>query len=261
MRWFLLLLCAVLVSAAELENTNVSSPQAAPVYAEHSPFATSVNVRNPHDRAVRIERLDASCSCMQLEIGEHFILPHQSTTLTVSVDNRKRSGPQRMGVTVYLTDPDLESIDVQLWWTVTPDVTVDALAPRAETTLGRPADIAWRDIYKFVANERPDELQRLSKRMLLTSPQADFTVLGIDYTGPLWSFTPLKQSDGSWLITASAKDPQAQLPEKLYDETVTIRTNHAHKSEIAVQFVVNLTRKAGSTDFDRNAIPPPPPLK
>ena len=260
MQWFLLLLCAALVSAAELENANVSGPDTAPVYAEHTPFATTVTIRNPHDRAVRIERLDASCSCMHLAAAETFILPHQSTSMAISVDNSNRSGPQRMGVTVYLSDPDLEAIDIQVWWSVVADITVDAIAPRAETTLGRPSDIAWRDIYKFVANERPDEAQRLLKRLRLASPQADFAVLGIDYAGAVWAFAPLKQSDGSWLITASAKDPHAELAEKLYDETVTIRTNNPFKSAVKLQFIANITRKAGSAGFDPLAVPPPPEL-
>ncbi len=260
MQWFLLLLCAALLSAAELENANVSGPDTAPVFAEHTPFAATVTIRNPHDRAVRIERLDASCSCMHLEVAEHFILPHQSTSMAISVDNSNRSGPQRMGVTVYLTDPDLESIDVQVWWSVTADVTVDAIAPRAESTVGRPSDIAWRDVYKFVANERPDELHRLLKRARLASPQADFAVLGIDYAGPVWAFTPLKQSDGSWLITASAKDAHVELAEQLYDETVTIRTTNPFKPTVKLQFIANITRKAGSAGFDPLAVPPPPGL-
>ena len=265
MRWLYLLLCAVLLQssqlvAAELENTNASGPDAAPLLAEHTPFAATIMIRNPHDRAVRIERLDATCSCMHLEVADQFILPHQTTTMQINVDNANRSGPQRMGVSVYLTDPDLEAIDVQVWWKVTPDVAVDAIAPRAEITTTRPTDIAWRDIYKFVANERPDELNRLSKRMRLESSLPDFAVTGIDYAGAVWAFAPAKQSDGSWLITATAKDPAGELPEKLYDETVTVRTNHPQKSAIKVQFITNITRKAGRKAFDPFEDPPPPPL-
>lgn len=260
MRCFFLLICAMLAGAAELENCNVSGPETAPVLAEHTPFSATIQVRNPHDRAVRIERLDATCSCMHLDVAEHFILPHQTTAMQVNVDNTNRSGPQRMGVSVYLTDPDLEAIDVQVWWTVTPDVAVDAIAPRAEVTTARPTDIAWRDIYKFVANERPDELNRLSKRMRLESALPDFAILGIDYAGAVWAFTPVKQSDGSWLITAVAKNPAVELPEKLYDEHVTIRTNHPKKAAIVVQFVANISRKAGRKAFDPFEDPPPPPL-
>lgn len=264
MRW-LYLLCTLLLGssllcAAELENANAAGPDTAPVFAEHTPFAATIQIRNPHDRAVRIERLDATCSCMHLDVADHFILPHQTTAMQINVDNANRSGPQRMGVSVYLTDPDLEAIDVQVWWKVTPDIAVDAIAPRAEITTARPTDIAWRDIYKFVANERPDELARLSKRMRLESSLPDFAVTGIDYAGAVWAFAPVKQSDGSWLITASAKDPAVELPEKLYDETVTVHTNHPQKSKIQMQFVANITRKAGRKAFDPFEDPPPPPL-
>lgn len=260
MRWFLLLICAMLAGAADLENCNVSGPETAPLFAEHTPFIATIQIRNPHDRAVRIERLDATCSCMRLEVADHFILPHQTTAMQINVDNANRSGPQRMGVSVYFTDPDLEAIDVQVWWKVTPDVAVDAIAPRSEITTARPSDIAWRDIYKFVANERPDELNRLSKRIRLESEIPNFSVLGVDYGGSVWAFTPAKQSDGSWLITAVAKDPAVEIPEKLYDERVTIRTNHPLKSTIVVQFIANITRKAGRKAFDPFEEIPPPPL-
>lgn len=255
-RWFLLLAFAtLLVTAADLENTNVSGPEAAPVIVEHTPFSAAIVVRNPHDRAVRVDRLDATCSCMHLDLAEHFILPHQTTTLRITVDNANRSGPQRMGVSVYLTDPELEGIDVQVWWTVTPDIAVDAIAPLAQP-IGRPTDIAWRDIYKFAASVRPDELQRLSKRALLTSALPGFAVLAVEYTGPVWKFTPEKQADGSWLITASAKDPTAALAEKTYDEKVVIRTNHPDKPVFTLQFIANISRTSGSQSFDPMAPPP-----
>ena len=261
MRWILVLICAVSAAAADLENANVSGPETAPILAEHTPFAASILIRNPHDRAVKIERLDATCSCMHLEVAEQFILPHQTTAMQIRVDNANRSGPQRMGVSVYLTDPDLEAIDVQVWWKVTPDVAVDAIAPRSEITTARPTDIAWRDIYKFVANERPDELQRLSKRMRLESTLPDFAVTSIDYPGAVWAFTPAKQTDGSWVITAVAKNHAVELPEKLYEETVTVHTNHPLKTAIQVKFVANISRKAGRKAFDPfEDAPPLPPM-
>ena len=246
------------LSAAELENANVSGPETAPVLTEHEPFSAQVIVRNPHDRAVRIEHLDASCACMHLEAAENFILPHQTTVMRITVDNANRSGPQRMGVSIYLTDPELESIEVVVWWSVNPDVTVDAISPLASPA-ARPTEIAWRDVYKFAAQERPDELNRLAKRVRVASSFADFTILGVDYAGPVWRFTPTHQADGSWLITAAAKDPAVELPEKVYDEIVTVRTNHPRKANIPLQFLVKITRVAGSATFDPFAGGPPAP--
>ena len=249
MRWILPLLLATAGFAAELENANVSGPETAPVLAEHEPFAATLVVRNPHDRAVRIERLDASCTCMHLEMAEQFILPLQATTLTISVDNANRSGAQRMGVTAYLTDPELEPIEIQVWWKVEPDVAVDAVAPLADPAQ-RPAELAWRDVYKYVEHERPDELNRLAKRIRLQGSNPDFAVLGIDYEGPVWAFTPTRQADGSWLVSARARDPAGTLPPKTYDERVVIRTNHPHKTSITLQFVAVIARDAGRTVID-----------
>lgn len=249
------------VNAAEVENSNVAKPELAPALPERTPFSSRITVRNPHDRAVKVERLDASCTCMQLAIGSRFLLPHEATTLDITVDDTNRSGPQHMGVSIYFTDSELEPIEVQCWWSVIPDIAVDALAPRAETT-ARPADIAWRDVYKFVAHERPDELNRLNKRIRLDSPAdvrpaGGLEILGIDYAGPVWRFTPVKQTDGSWLITAVAKDVNAPLAENTYDETVVIRTNHPQKPTVKIQFVAIISAKAGRENIDP-FVPPPP---
>ena len=255
MRWLtILLLLGPLLPGATLENENVSGPETAPVFAEHQPFTATITVRNPHDRAVKVDRLDASCTCMQLELGERFILPLQATTLTIRVDNANRSGPQRMGVSIYFTDPELEAVDVTAWWKVTEDVAVDAIAPLADPTV-RPADLAWRDVYKFVDHERPDELGRLLKRIRISSPTPGLELAGIDYAGGVWAFVPAKQADGSWLVTASAKDPAGTLPEKTYDEKVVIRTNNPQKPAISVQMVAIIDRNAGRAAIDPLALP------
>ena len=245
---------ALQLSAAVLENSNASGPETAPPVLEHETFSAEVLVRNPHDRAVKVDRLDASCSCMHLKLADEFILPHQTTTLAISVDNHNRSGPQHMGVTVYLTDPELEAIDVQVWWRTVPDVTVDGVAPQADP-LNRPTDIAWQDVYKYVQNERPDELHRLRKRVRIQGRAADFAILGIDYGGEVWAFTPQRQADGSWLITATARDPDGKVAEKTYDETVTVRTNDRDKPQIKLNFVAMISSQAGRQVVDPMAPP------
>ncbi len=255
MRWLtILLLLGSLLPGATLENENVSGPETAPAFAEHQPFSATITVRNPHDRAVKVDRLDASCTCMQLDLAERFILPHEATTLTITVDNANRSGPQRMGVSVYFTDPELEAVDVVAWWKVSEDVAVDAIAPLADPAV-RPDDIAWRDVYKFVDHERPDELARLLKRIRISSPLPGLDLLGIDYAGSVWAFAPVKQADGSWLVTATAKDPAAVLPEKTYDEKIVIRTNHPRKPSISIQMVAIIDRNAGRAAVDPMALP------
>ncbi len=251
------LLTAALHGAA-LEGRNVAGPDTAPVFAEHDPFTASVTVRNPHDRAVRVDRLDASCSCMHLDIASRFLLPHEATTLVITVANKDRSGPQRMGVSIYYTDPELEASDVEVWWKVRADVAVDAIAPLADSA-ARPAEIAWRDVYKYVDHERPDELARLRKRVRLESPDPGLEILGIDYAGPVWAFTPTRQADGSWLISAQAKDPAATLAAKTYDEQVVVRTNHPRKPTIALNFVAVIDPEAGRAVVDPMSIMGMPP--
>ena len=56
-----------------------------------------------------------------------------------------------------------------------------------------------------MAKARPDELNRLRKRIRLSCPEGELPtgglrVTGIDYPGTLWSFAPTTQSDGSILI-------------------------------------------------------------
>jgi Protein of unknown function (DUF1573) len=256
----LLLLLGLGLAAAELENRNVAGPEAAPTFSEKTPFSAQVTVRNPHDRAAKVDRLDASCSCMQLALKDHFLLPHATTTLTITVDNANRSGIQRMGVTIYLTDPELEGIEVEVWWQVDPSIAVDAIAPLADPA-HRPEDNGWRDVYRYVQHERPDELQRLRKRVRLASKLPDFAILGIDYLGPVWKFAPTRQADGSWLVTATAKTPDTPLPEKTYDEQVIIRTNHPDKPTVVLQFVAIIARNAGKEAVDLLApMPPPAPV-
>jgi hypothetical protein len=258
MRLLVLLCLGCLLGAATLENRNVEGPEMAPILVEHVPFAATITVRNPNDRAVRVERLDASCTCMRLELAERFLLPHQASTLTLQIDNANRSGPQRMGVTIYFTDPEMEPIEVTAWWHVTPDVAVDAISPLADPAQ-RPADIAWRDVYKYVEHERPDELHRLSKRVRVSSAVPGFEILGIDYPGAVWTFTPTRLAEGVWLVTAKAQDPAGTLPPKTYDEHMVIRTNHPKKAKITLQFVAVISTEAGRAAIDPMAIPGPPP--
>ena len=84
------------LSAAELENANVSGPETAPVLTEHEPFSAQVIVRNPHDRAVRIEHLDASCACMHLEAAENFIFGVAGSTLFIFITLIARHNHDRL---------------------------------------------------------------------------------------------------------------------------------------------------------------------
>ncbi len=250
-----------------LENANAASHADAPVIAEHQPLAVAITVRNPNDRAVKIDRLDSTCSCTQLEVRDRFLLPHAATTLDLVIDNHNRSGELRVGLSIYLTDPDLEPIEATALWTVVPTVAVDVIAPGGDP-LQRPADVAYRDVYRFVAKERPDELARLNKRIRLWSPpesqpEGGLRVTGIDYAGTLWKFVPVVQSDGSTLITASALEPTATVAEGLREETATVHTNHPRKPTIDLRFIALIAKDAGSLVFDPDSDPalqfPPPP--
>jgi len=245
----LVLLSACQARGAEVFNANVASAEVAPVFRENSSFSAKITVRNPHDRAVRVDRLDTTCSCSKLELASRFLLPGETTTLEVEAANKWRSGPQAVRISLFLTDPDLEPVEVWCWWKVTESVSVDAVPP-GTPALERPAEQAWRDIYRFVAHERPDEPQRLKKRIRLASPPGEvppggLRVEGIDYKGTLWEFTPRTLENGAIVITAVSRDQQGPLTEGNFQETVVIRTNHPDKPRIELRFEALIDTKAG----------------
>ncbi len=255
------LLCLAFVAHA-VENRNVADAGQAPILREVEPFLTHITVRNPHDRAVKIRLLDPTCKCATLEIADRFLLPKATTTLTIAVDNANRSGPVRVGVTLYLTDPDLESIEVEAFWQVRPCVQVDAIGPGMDP-LKRPEDRAWQDIYRYVTKVRPDEPNRLRKRLRISCPPEEvpaggLKLLGIDYPGTLWRSTPTQQSDGSWLVSAGPQAGEdATLTAGEFQEKVVVRTNHPDKPTLTLDFSTLVGKDAGQQAIDQGILPPP----
>ena len=171
---------------------NAATFAAGPELAESEPLHLALTVRNPHDRAVQLKLLDKTCTCLGLELQPRFLLPGASGTLAVTVENLRRSGDQRMGVTIYWTDPELAPVELELLWRVRPHVAVDVIKPGADPQ--RRPDAAWRDISRLTAHERPDEPQRLRKRIRLScgdgeTPADGLRIDGIDYAGRIWAFS------------------------------------------------------------------------
>jgi hypothetical protein len=237
--------------------TLAAAAEAAPAIPEHQPFAARIAVRNPYDKAIKVTRIEASCSCAKQELGTSFLLPLATTELDLVVDNTDRSGEQRLGITLYLSDPELDPIELNAVWEVRPDVAVDSLAI-ATDTFARP-EPAYRDIYRFPSKVRPDELHKLRKRMRLFSPadsapEGGLRILGIEYAGDLWAFTPVVQSDGSILLTATARDVNATVSEGLREEVATVLTNHPHKSRIPLRFITYIGKDAGAVVLDPDSL-------
>jgi hypothetical protein len=235
--------------AAEVYNANVAEAGLGPEIREAGRFSARITVRNPYQRAVRVARLDTTCSCSKLDLASRFLIPGETTTLEVESDNWRRSGPQQVRISLFLTDPDLEPIEVWCWWTAREAVSVDAVPP-GTPALDRPADSAWRDIYRFVAHERPDEPQKLRKRIRLGCPPSEtppggLRLEGIDYPGTLWVFASRTLENGAILVTASARDQQGPLPEGDFKETVVLRTNHPDKPRIELRFEALINLQAG----------------
>ena len=251
----LLTVClACLAPAAEVFNANVASPETAPTIRESGRFSARITVRNPYERAVRISRIDTTCACSKLELASRFLIPGETTTMEVESDNWRRSGPQQVRISLFVSDPDLEPIEVWCWWTAREAVSVDAVPP-GSPALDRPTDSAWRDIYRFVAHERPDEPQKLRKRIRLAcptdeAPPGGLRLEGIDYPGTLWAFEPRTLENGAILITATARDPQGPLAEGDFKETVVVRTNHPDKSRIELRFEALINMQAGRVARD-----------
>lgn len=263
MRLLPFLLCAALASG-EVQFANAPSPEAAPVLRESDTFRAVITLHNPYPRAIRIARLDSTCVCSKLELSSHFLIPGEAATLTVEAANLRRSGAQKTRVSLFLSDPDLEPIEAWCWWTVREAVAVDAIPP-GTPALDRPADPAWRDIYRFIADERPDEPQRLRKRIRLSSPPEEtppggLRVEGIDYAGSLWAFAQRTLENGAVVITATARDQQGPLPQGEFEEIVTLRTNHPDKPRIDLHFGVRIstTPSANPRDALGGGLPPPP---
>lgn len=235
--------------AVTVVNANVASREQAPVITEGKPFQALITVRNPYQRAVHISKIDSTCSCTKLDLAGRFLIPGETTTLAVEVATAMRSGPQQIRTSLFTSDPELEAIEVYAWWTVRPTVAVDAIPP-GQPAIERPEDVAWRDVYRFVVHERPDEPKRLRKRIRLESPPEEappggLAIEGIDYPGTLWAFETKRQDNGSWLVTATARDQQGPLPEGKSSETAVVRTNHPAKPRIELRFDAFIDKEAG----------------
>ncbi len=240
MRWLIPVLAALPLAAAE------------PIFDEDVPFSATIAVVNPYDRAIKVATLDSTCTCTHLSMPDRFILPGATGAIRIEVDNRNRSGPFHVGLTLFLSDPELEAIDLPVPWTIRPFVTVDSI-PNDGDPAQRPPD-AWRDIYRFVTEARPDEPRRLRKRIRLDSPAegapaGGLVVEGIDYAGALWAFTPRRQDDGSWLITGGPAT-RGDMPEGEYREEVVVRTNHPRKARISLTFQTRIDRMVGRGGVD-----------
>lgn len=247
----LILALALVAASPALETSfaNVEDAAQAPVMAEHEPFRAVIPLRNPYDRAVKVTRVESACDCNELVLADHFLLPGEATTLTIEVDNARRSGLQRQLFRIEISDPQLEVIDITAWWHVTPDIAVDAMPPAGPFDR-RPESVRLRNVYAFTSHQRPDELDRLRKLIRLWSPDSNapadgLQVTGFDYAGEIWAFTPRTMADGSVLVVAHARDPAMTIPEGKYEELVTIHTNHPRKPTIEIHLYTAIDQNAG----------------
>lgn len=236
-------------------NTNVANPANPPIFAESQPFSAQITVQNPYDKAVRVAEMDSTCTCSVLELGSHFLLPHATTTLTVSVDNTNRSDRERLGISLYLTDPALDPIEVVALWEVRAHVAVDSHLHHTDLTTRPPR--AFRDVYRYPSKSRPDELHRLNRQIRLLSPAGEVPEGGlrverIEAPGPLWAVTATPQADGSVVLSAVGR-ADAEAPEGISDETVIIHTNHPKKPRIELVFTQYIGRDSGQVVFDPDA--------
>ena len=251
MRTVTALMLAACTWCLALDNTisNVPSPEQAPVVAEHETFDAVIRVKNPYDRAIKVTRVESSCPCATLELADYFLLPYQETTLTIAVTNENRSDLQRQLFRLELSDPQLPVIDINVLWTVTPNVAVDSV-PETGPFDQRPTPARLRNIYAFTSNERPDELSRLREIIMLTSPassapEGGLQITEVVYDGTIWAFDQKAQGDNMILLIARAKDPEAKIPPGKYVEKVIVRTNHPNKPEFELTFYCAINPDAG----------------
>jgi hypothetical protein len=244
MRVLPLLFAVALLSAVELERI-----------PEHQRYEKVLSVRNPHDRALRIEHQESSCSCDTLELGDRFLLPLQETTLTVAVTNDRLSGDRLHKVWFYPSNPNLTPIIVELGWHIVPNVSVDLLPGHAAST-DRPTEANLRDVYAYTVWVRPDQA---AQRMALLGPDARIIRLGspaesrpqgglsierIEYAGALWRFETRRIDEGCTLLLATAAEGIAGVGAGSWSEPVVVHTNHPHKPRIELTFHTALDPQA-----------------
>ena len=229
-------------------NTQTAPSETADlVLREHEDFVHTFTVRNPYERAVRIEKTDTSCTCIEFELSDKFLLPGESCELKVRVSNKFYSGPRKYKVWLYLSDPEYAPLLIRTDWTVKEDVAVDLIINDPSK---RPENKKYRDIYRYLAHVRPDEAKRLRKYVRLTTPDqiaGGFQVTP-SYDGKIWTFTTKTLDAHSVLLIAKAKDPKAKLETGLFQEIVRLETNHPKKSSFELQFFSNIDEKAGTQD-------------
>lgn len=239
----LLLLC--LLSFSALPGAVI------PELPEHMPFTDTMTVTNPYARAVRIGVIDTSCSCDRLEIADRFLIPGETTTLSVHVDNSNRSGPASHRFWLYVTDSAYPPITLEAHWQVIPDVAVDVIPPNAP--LDERPDQAYRDIYQLISSIRPDEPHRLRKVLRVWSPAElpDGLQIAVEQEpDTLWEVTTRRQDDHSLLVIARGRDDLEDLAKGAYSETITLVTNHPHKQRIELQFNTASDTEAGRLEGD-----------
>lgn len=217
------------------------------ILREHQDFVHTFTVQNPYERAVRIDKTDTSCTCIEFELSDKFLLPGESCQLKVRVSNAFYSGPRKYKVWLYLSDPEYAPLLIRTDWTVKEDLAVDLIINDPSK---RPENKKYRDIYRYVAHVRPDEAKRLRKYVRISTPDQleDGLQVTPHYDGQIWSFTTKTLDAHSVLLIAKAKDPSAQLETGLFQEIVRIETNHPHKSNFELQFYSNIDDKAGTKE-------------
>jgi len=239
----------------EHAQSNARSLAELPVVTEDQVFRTVFTLRNPYDRAVRVDLIDRDCACLELELSERFLLPHEEATMTFAVENSNTSGIRKHRVWLHLTDPDLEPIAIHMRWRVRPHVTVDIL-PEGGPYDRRPDDRQRRDVYLFVEEVRPDEAQRLQKVILVQSPEGSapeggLVIERIEHDSAIWQFELQPIDERSVRVVATAKDPEATLPDGEHEDVAVLHSNHPRKAEIPLHFRVVASEEAGrSTELD-----------
>ena len=175
----------------------------------------------------------------------------------MQVSNERSSGLRKYKVWLYVTDPELEAIEIISQWIVAPDVAVDLITADHSK---RPDNHKYRDIYRYISNVKPDEAKRLKKYVRLSTPdelEGGFQVTP-HYDGKIWDFSIKTLDSKTVLLIAKARDTTQDMEVGLFQETVTLKTNQPHKSEFTLQFFTNVDPNAGNQEqADSNFDAPP----
>ena len=92
---------ALLEAAEQDPSAKMEVTVQLPVVPENQAYEGTFTLHNHHDVAIRITQVQAACTCDELSLPKHFLLPDEKIEVTYRVENHNTSGERRHKVWFY----------------------------------------------------------------------------------------------------------------------------------------------------------------